>query len=226
MVCNLNDIGRACGLALGGLKGIAIIDPKDLSAPILQYCQPSVGNVTLQTGKRSYDIKHILTQGGYTERLVTGNKAGDYYEMSVTFGIKKIRFEVESLIEKLKNRTFHLVLTHSDNTKRLCLNLRQSADTFSGNRIADRQGYTFNCSTRRSKKSPLMSGFVNSGTIDFSGDYHIFFKDVNGQYYLLTVDAYGSMVTTAASPTGYANVIIIAPPYGIGIDTLGALVTS
>lgn len=225
MTLNLLDIEAACGPALGGLREIALIDPNDLLAPIVQYCEPVVEDVVLNTGKRSFTIKHILTNASYTDRLVLGNKAGDYYETTIAFGIKKIRVEAEQLIERLKNNFFHLLVTGADGHRRLVVNLRLEAETSTGSRLSDRAGYQFNCRARRAKKMPIMGGIVNSGTIDFSGDFHLFFKDTTGQYYHLTVDTDGSMVTTAASPTGYSNVIIVAPPFGISVDTLGALIT-
>lgn len=220
----LLDIERACGAALGGLKAISLIDPNDLKRPVLQFSSPSVEDVELKTGKRVYDISFILTSGSYVDRTV-GNKHGDYYETTVAFAIKQIRFDVEQLAERLRNNFFHVVMTYQNGKRRIVINARLEQETNSGGRLADRSGYQFNCKAKREKKMPLLTGIINSGTIDFSGDYHIFFKDVTGTYYHLTVDNYGSLVTTEASPVGYSNVILIDPPFGTAVNTLGALVT-
>jgi hypothetical protein len=221
----LHDIERACGTALGGLRSLAIIDPADLSSPVRQYFAPSVPEVALLTGKRSYSIAHTLTAGQYSERTNTATRAGDFYETSVNFSIKKIRFEVENLAEKLRNRRVHVLITDNEGLKKLCINMRLATETNSGGRLGERSGYQFTFSGRREKKNPILLGYVSSGTIDFSGDYHLFFQDVNGQYYHLTVDGFGTLHTTEADPNLYSNVVIIAPPYGITVSTLGALIT-
>lgn len=221
----LHDIEQVCAAALGGFRQLAIIDPADLQTPVRQYFAVSVPEVSLLTGRRSYSIAHLLTAGGYSERTITSNKAGDYYESTIQFGLKKIRIDAENLAEKLKNRRVHVVFTDNSGIKRLALDMRLSTETTTGNRLGDRAGYQFTFTGRREKKNPLLLGYISSGTIDFSGDYHIFFEDVNGVFHHLTTDTNGTLVTTVADPNLYANVVIIAPPYGINVSATGALMT-
>lgn len=220
-MCDLRDIERICQNS-GGIRTIRFIVPSHVSSIPTQYCTPNLAeDIELEEGKRSYVINFSKGSATFTERSVTDNRAGDFFQQTLVFYCAQDREEVADLAEKLKNRRFHIVYTDWNGKKKLAANLRLQSETTIGGKKADKNGTTFTATGRSEKKSPFIEGTISN---EVPVDSDLILIAPNGQRYRVTVDACGALVTVPITSTeGLTSVMI--DETAMYVDSEGALET-
>jgi hypothetical protein len=171
------DILRLCGVTIGSLRKIFIILPEDVSkfgaAP---YIVPVTTEAMLYNGTREYSVKADRNTAIFTEKKVTNNKAGDYYEQNIQFQIRQLRVDVDYVSQFLINRRVHLLTV--DNNGRVMFHkmMRQTDAATTGDQWTAKNGYTFTFTSRTPRKQPsiptaktrftLLNGTPSTGTTD------------------------------------------------------------
>lgn len=143
MICELHDIERICEAVPGGMASVTLIVPTDVDTYPEQYCVPNVGDLVLLGGATAYTIYFERDSAKLIDKQTTNNPAGDTFEYSLTFSVKKIRLVVEWLRAKLANRRVHVIAEYRTGLQRLIPNMRPSSDSDSGDRIGSPQRYAF-----------------------------------------------------------------------------------
>lgn len=197
MSCALSTIERHCGKTFGGLKSIKLFLDSAVDSMPVQYCSPNLsGDITLDSGESFHEIKFDRFTAQFTERKLITQRAGDYYEQTLTFDITHDRAEVATLINNLDNRRTHAVIVDRNDKQRLLKNLRQRNSTDSGDVLSSFNGNKFVLVSRTIKRSPFVTGNLIDGnpTVDpcaitlqgnFSGPTAAAGLDA-GEYYALT----------------------------------------
>lgn len=163
MVCSLHDIARICAAVPGGCRSLTLIVPTDVDALPEQFCVPNVADLTLLSGKVAYRIEFDRYSCRHIERTNTGNRAGDTFDSTLTFTLKKIRLDVEWLRSKLANRRIHVILEYATGIQRLLLNMRVASDADSGDRIGSPSRYSFSLTGTASAPAPLINSSLTGG---------------------------------------------------------------
>lgn len=144
---------------------MTLIVPSDVSALPEQFCVPNVGDVTLLSGKVAYRIEFDRNSCRHVERQSTNNRAGDTFDSTLSFTVKKLRVEVDWLRAKLANRRVHVIVEYADGNKRLLLNMRTVSESDSGDRIGAPNRYAFTLTSSATAPAP----FINSELIPPGG---------------------------------------------------------
>jgi hypothetical protein len=149
------DIFRVCGVTVGSLRKIFILLPEDVKREgVTPFVVPVTTEATLYEGKREYIVQADRNTAVFTEKKVINNKAGDYYEQSITFQIKKLRVEVDYVSQFLINRRVHLLTVDKNGIVRFHRLMRQTDTATTGDTWTAKNGYTFSFSTRSPRKQP------------------------------------------------------------------------
>ncbi len=175
MSCALSTIERHCGKTFGGLKSIKLFLDSAVDSMPVQYCSPNLsGDITLDSGESFHEIKFDRFTAQFTERKLITQRAGDYYEQTLTFDITHDRAEVATFINNLDNRRIHAVIVDRNDKQRLLKNLRQRNSTDSGDVLSSFNGNKFVFVGRSRRRSPfikLEEVEVGSCDITLSGEY-------------------------------------------------------
>jgi len=163
VVCNLHDIERICKAVPGGCRSITFIVPNDVDTLPEQFCVPNVADITLLSGKVAYRIEFDRNSARHVERHNGGNRAGDTFDSTLTFTLKKIRVEVEWLRAKLANRRVHVIAEYNGGGQRLLLNMRVLSDSDSGDRIGAPNRYNFTLTSSASAPAPFIASELTGG---------------------------------------------------------------
>lgn len=197
MNCALSTIERHCGKTYGGLKSIKLFLDSAVDSLPVQYCSPNLsGDITLGSGQSFHEIKFDRFTAQFTERKQVNQRAGDFYEQTLTFDITHDRAEVATLINNLDNRRTHAVIVDRNDKTRLLKNLRQRNNTDSGDTLSSFNGNKFTLVSRTKRRSPFITGNLVDGnpTVDpcditlqgdFSGPATASGLS-NGEYYALS----------------------------------------
>lgn len=222
-MCDLRDIERLCQAYVGGLQEIYIIVPLDVSSIQTQYCTPNLTeDVELEEGKRAYVMKFSKGTGTFIERSIIDNRAGDYFQQTISYFLPKDRVEVADLKQKVKNRRFHLIYKDGNNQRKVLQNLRIQTETNTGDKKTARNGASFTCTARSTKPAPFLLGEI-SNEVPVEGELILIAP--NGQRYRITVDTCGALVTVPISDeTGGLDSIMI-DDHTMYVDEDGALET-
>jgi len=136
-VCTLSDIQRWCGAAAGGLKKVQLIRPEDVESLPRTACLTSIPNIALKSGASAYDISFDRQTGRFTEQQVIDDRAGDYFNRTISFQVRRDRVAVLQNVRALMNQRVHVV-AYDRNEQYLYLPwMRLAALRDSGQRYSD-----------------------------------------------------------------------------------------
>ena len=201
----LLSIEEACALGLRGFKKIFLILPEDVQAEIRrpQCCIPMTSMPTLIDGKAMYQIGYDRNTARFLEKKNIANRAGDYFDNSLTFTVKKTRIELDTLSTLLMNRKIHALLIDKENKVKYVKNLRCDDEADSGDK-ANRNEYRFRFTSKSIRKAPSVSGVLppfigytpspSGGTNN--GDCMIIGTDELGFRWCVTINSVGDLVCT------------------------------
>lgn len=164
MNCNPHDIVRVCEKPPGGIRTVTIIVPSDLESEPVQYCVPNIADLVLVDGAVAYSLEIDQFSGRLVDKQNTSNRAGDTFDYSLTFTIRKVRLDVEWLRGKLANRRMHVIVTYATGLQRYLPNMRPVSESDSGDKIGSRNQYTFNFSTSLERPAPTIDSSISGGT--------------------------------------------------------------
>jgi len=193
MSCALRDIEKWCGVNNAGIREINLIVPSDVYTAPAQYYTPNLdGSIELVSGAQVYNIAFDRRSASFTEKLITNERFGDYYQQTLQFSIRRDRVEVADLIERMRNRRVHVLYTDKNGLQKFVRNMRAAPETQTGAAPSDRNGSLFQFVGQSEKKAPFMNQEI--GNVIVEGD-KIILVSPSGQRWLLAVDNCGAVVT-------------------------------
>lgn len=149
MSCSLSQIEKICR-SFGGVNLIQIILPEGLITPIDSGCTlvQSENLEFLGAELEPFSIAFARNSAQFSERHVSSNRAGDYFEQSLSFEVPKSRLVVSRNIQFLKNRRVHILFRDRNGQVRIILFAHVTADTSTRQKRAERNGYVFKASAQ------------------------------------------------------------------------------
>lgn len=157
---DLLSIQKYCGSFQSGLKSVFLLLPEDVATETPQYgIIPMTSMPTLKEGKALYTIAFDRKSARYVEKKAIANRAGDYYDATLNFIIKKSRIELDMLSMMLLNRRVHAIIVYQDNSVKFVKNLREEDEIDSGDSSTRSQG-VFRFTVRQTRKSNYVSGAI------------------------------------------------------------------
>ncbi|MEO7175302.1 MAG: hypothetical protein ABI002_05905 [Saprospiraceae bacterium] len=139
MNADLDTIERVCANA-GGIRKLHLIPYPAIPMPERNGNADLLGNVILTDLSQFYRLHFAKVTCEYSEEPVNNNRAGDYWNRSLTFFAPKGRQRVTELANKLKNRRCHLVYEDFNDDKRMLLSMRVKVRFVTQNK---KNGYFF-----------------------------------------------------------------------------------
>ena len=118
--------------------------------------------VELKPGKEVYHIEVDRRTAGHTEDLNSSNDQGDFYQRGISFEVRRMRQEVQTLRRRLMNRRVHVIFTDENGLTYLYLNQRLRRNA-ARNQYGSKNGYTFDFSGASRLPAPYVIGELLPG---------------------------------------------------------------
>ena len=136
-MCTLSDIKRWCGSASGGLKKLQLIRLEDVESLPRTGCLTSIGNIALKSGLSAYDIIFDRQTGRLLEQQIIDDEAGDYFERTINFQVRRDRPAALQLIIGLLNKRVHVIAFDRNDQYIYLPYMRLSSSRDTGQRYSD-----------------------------------------------------------------------------------------
>jgi hypothetical protein len=166
----MTDILKICGTNVGSLRKAFLIFPEHVSnlggsvqiIPIVAV--PQLINQSIEENARFYDVQIDTNTGSFSERRVIDGRHEDYYNATLYFQIKKMRVEVDYMIQLIANTAVHVLFEDSNGLVKLMAFARLSDEAFSGDRRIAKNGYAFTFTKRSTRKTPSITNYSLNNT--------------------------------------------------------------
>jgi hypothetical protein len=199
---DLIAIEAACGNILNGLKKVFLILPEDVAGETVSHSiLPLISLPQLVNGKAMYPVAFDKLSARFLEKKVITAKAGDYYDQTLTFTVKKTRIELDTLSHLLLNRRVHALLVYHDNNTKYVKNLRSEDEADSGDRSAKNE-YRFRFIAKSEYHSAHVGGGLPSNITGIipgpaTGDCAIIGVSPDGRKWCITVANNGDLIASS-----------------------------
>lgn len=159
MLCDYDDILRLCQPPAGSLKAIQFFDADSLTEQPVWYALPNFEALSFPSLVEPFVIEQDKMSGVFTEKVVTGSAAGDYYEGSLTCTVRGVRLDVEYIRRKMRNRRVHVLVTYQNDLQRFVPNMRLTIDSTSGDK-GSKNAYTIQGIARYLTPAPTINSVL------------------------------------------------------------------
>jgi len=202
MQCTLHSIEKYCGSTNAGLRQIQLIVPDDVLSIGLIQSQPSIlGNIELKPGTQSYDVRFDRQTARFSE-IGVNERSGDLYRRTLTFELIHDRYDVSSLIQKLKNRRVHVLITDRNGYKRFSPNMRLTHETDTGDEYTSKSRNRLTFTGTGKQKVKFLSGSLVEDSTETTG---WILQSSGGLNFELKINSCGAIVTVTTAIAGVSE---------------------
>lgn len=159
--CELKEVEKLCKNS-GGIKDIELILPGTSDELPKHYCSSaSIGDYNIADGLR-WKPPIVKNSGDWKEKLVSNQKAGDYFDESIAFTVSRNRVNIADNIRVFKNKAINVVFTDRNGERYIVTGLRLQSSKYSGKKRSNINGVDFLLKGKSKKGAAFFFGVINN----------------------------------------------------------------
>ena len=170
----MTDILKICTPSVGSLKKAYLILPEHITnlgakpriIPITTM--PTLLPTNVEPDAKMYDMQFDRDTSYWSEKKNITERHGDFYTASLGFQVKKLRVEVDYVIELLCNTPVHILFEDNNGLVKFMTFTRLTDEANTGDKKTAKNGYTFSFTKRAQRKTPSIPNY-SLGNIAGSG---------------------------------------------------------
>jgi hypothetical protein len=155
----MTDILKICTISIGSLRKAFLILPEHVSnlgekpGIIPVTTMPTLLSPSIEPNAKMYALEFDNNTSYFTEKKVPDGRHEDYYNVSLGFQVKKLRTEVDYVIEYNRNNPVHILFEDNNGLVKFITFARMLDEAGTGDRKSTKNGYTFTFSKRSLRKT-------------------------------------------------------------------------
>lgn len=164
----MTDILKICTPSVGSLRKAYLILPEHVlnigqkPRVIPVTTEPTLIPPFVNPAAKLYDVQFDNNTAFFTEKKTIGERHGDFYTATLGFQVKKLRIEVDYVIEWLCNAYVHILFEDNNGLVKLMTFARLTDEATTGDRKNGKNGYVFSFTKRSDRKTASIPNYILS----------------------------------------------------------------